>query len=160
MLWLFGGIFGAHHLYLGNDLQAFIWLTTLGSYIGIRWISEGFLIPQMVREANEDPSYMSEIEKMMRTTKKPPFSLSQFLFAILVGFLWSKLFMTAIPQDKFGGIDWSYLHWLTPFVGSLGTIKLQYYVWICSFHLNFILSKVFILSEILAERKVYFGIAY
>lgn len=121
VLWLFGGIFGAHHLYLGNDLQAFIWWTTLGGYFGMGWIGEAFRIPEMVREANEDPGFVERFVYQLRTTPKPPFSTSRFLFAIMVGYLWAQLFMVAIPQDKFGGIDWSYLHWLVPFVGALGT---------------------------------------
>lgn len=120
VLWLFGGIFGAHHLYLGNDLQAFIWWTTLGGYFGMGWIGEAFRIPEMVREANEDPGFVERFVYQLRTTPKPPFSTSRFLFAIMVGYLWAQLFMVAIPQDKFAGIDWSYLHWLVPFIGALG----------------------------------------
>lgn len=31
LLWLFGGIFGLHHLYLRRDTQAFLWWATLGN---------------------------------------------------------------------------------------------------------------------------------
>lgn len=30
--WLFGGVFGAHHIYLHRDRQAFVWWCTLGKY--------------------------------------------------------------------------------------------------------------------------------
>lgn len=120
LLWLVGGLFGAHHLYLGNDLHAFIWWTTLGGYFGMGWIGEAFRIPEMVREANQDPGYVERYVHMLRTTPKPSFSTSKFLFAIVVGYLYAQLFMAAIPQDAFFGIDWTYLHWLIPFVGALG----------------------------------------
>lgn len=32
MLWLFGGLFGFHHIYLHRDRQAFVWWCTLGKY--------------------------------------------------------------------------------------------------------------------------------
>lgn len=121
-LWLFGGIFGLHHLYLGNDLQAFVWWATLGGYFGIGWIGEIFRIPEMVRDVNEDPAFIERFVHMLRTNPKPKFSTSRFLFAIMVGYLWAQLFLLAIPQEKFGGIDWSYLHWLVPLVGSLGKV--------------------------------------
>lgn len=169
LLWLFGGLFGAHHLYLGNDLQAFIWWTTLGGYFGMGWIGEAFRIPEMVREANEDPGYIERLVYMMRTPK-PSFSTSRFLFAIMVGYLWAQLFMLAIPQDKFAGIDWSYLHWLVPFIGALGTKKQQTFSIEIAYTTYFILYsfvhfmchsfQVFIWLAILGEKKVCFGIAF
>lgn len=33
VLWLFGGIFGLHHIYLRNDRHAFVWWCTLGIYV-------------------------------------------------------------------------------------------------------------------------------
>lgn len=120
VLWLFGGLFGVHHFYLGNDLNAFLWGTTLGGHFGMGWFGDLFEIPEMVRAANEDPAYMERFINMLRTSPKPRFSLSRFVFAILIGQFFAQLFISAIPPDTFGGIDWSYLHWLTPFVGSLG----------------------------------------
>lgn len=32
ILWLFGGIFGFHHIYLHRDRQAFVWWCTLGKF--------------------------------------------------------------------------------------------------------------------------------
>lgn len=32
LLWLFGGMFGFHHIYLHRDRQAFVWWSTLGKY--------------------------------------------------------------------------------------------------------------------------------
>lgn len=79
-----------------------------------------FRIPELVRDANDDPEYIGRFIYAMRTNPKPTFSTSRFLFGIMVGYLWAELYMMAIPQDKFAGIDWSYLHWLVPFIGALG----------------------------------------
>lgn len=119
-LWLTGGWFGLHHLYLGNDLQAFVWWATLGGYFGMGWAGEIFKIPEIVREANEDPAYIAKFVAVLQTNKKPPFSTSRFLFGIMVGYLWAQLLMLAIPQETFGGIDWGFLHWFVPLMGSLG----------------------------------------
>lgn len=119
LLWLFGGWFGAHHLYLGRDLQAFTWWSTFGGF-GIGWLVEFFQIPSIVRDVNEDPSFIEQFVHKLRTQQKPEFSTSRFLLGIMVGFLWSQLILLAIPQESFGGIDWSYLHWLTPLGGALG----------------------------------------
>lgn len=127
LLWLFGGFFGLHHLYLGNDLQAFIWWATIGGYFGIAWIGEIFKIPEMVRDANEDPAFIEKYVNVLRLYRKPQFSTSRFLFGIMVGYLWAQLFILAIPQEKFGGIDWGYLHWFVPLVGSLGNIPILFY---------------------------------
>lgn len=39
ILWLFGGIFGLHHLYLGRDGQALIWWLSWGGYI-FGWLGD------------------------------------------------------------------------------------------------------------------------
>lgn len=120
VLWLFGGFFGLHHLYLHRDLQAFLWWSTLGGYFGIGWLVDLFKIPAMVRDVNEDPKFIEEFINKLRKHNRPEFSSSRFLFGIMVGYIWSQLLQMAIPQDHFGGIDWGYLHWLIPLPGALG----------------------------------------
>ncbi|CAH1167384.1 unnamed protein product [Phyllotreta striolata] len=57
----------------------------------------------------------------MRRNKKPPFSTSRFISAIMVGYLWGQLVMLAIPEDELGGINLnSYLHWFIPLAAALG----------------------------------------
>lgn len=109
-----------HHLYLERDLQAFIWWSTLGGYFGIGWIGEVFRIPALVREANQDTIFLEHFALKCRTQRKPAFSSWRFLFGIMVGYLWSQLILLAIPQDNFGGIDWSFLHWFIPLAAALG----------------------------------------
>lgn len=155
LLWLFGGIFGLHHFYLGRDRQAFIWWATLGiyeymqidfftcikyqsvfqiagGYFGVGWIVDFFKIPEMVRDANEDPEFISKFKDKLREHRKPPFSMIRFSGAFMVAYLFGQMIMIAIPEHDFGGINWSFLHWLIPFGVSLG-------IWFFSFiHAAFI----------------------
>lgn len=113
-----------HHIYLNRDLQAFIWWSTLGGYIGVGWFIDIFRIPAMVREANEDPAHMEKLAHTWRTQSKPDFSTSRFVFSFLVSFLYAQLFILAIPQDSFAGIDWAYyLHWFIPLVVAVGRLN-------------------------------------
>lgn len=101
-------------------MQAFLWWSTLGGYFGIGWLFEIFRIPEMVRDVNEDPAFIQKFVEELRTYRTPPFSTSRFLFAVMVGYLWAQLVLLAIPQENFGGIDWSYLHWFVPLAGAFG----------------------------------------
>lgn len=67
ILWVFGGLSGFHHFYLGRDLHGFLLWATLGGYFGIGWIADLFYISDYVAEANDDPEY---IKKMKATMKK------------------------------------------------------------------------------------------
>lgn len=120
---MFGGCYGLHHLYLGRDLDAFIWWSTLGGFFGLCWIVDLFRIPNYVRDANQDPEFMQKFENKVRTQKKPAFSSWRFIFSVMVGYLWSQLIFIAIPQENFAGIDWSYLHWLIPFGAAFGILN-------------------------------------
>lgn len=67
-LWLFFGIFGGHHFYLERDVQAFLWWCTLGGF-GCGWIRDLFCIPRYVAEANNDPEYLKEIIKVIKSNR-------------------------------------------------------------------------------------------
>ncbi|XP_055529291.1 dnaJ homolog subfamily C member 22 [Wyeomyia smithii] len=120
ILWLFGGFFGLHHLYLHQDRRAFVWWCTLGGYFGCGWLSEIYQIPAMVRDCNEDPRFVEEFREKIRTYKKPPFNTPRFVMAIMVGFLFGQMIMISIPQEVFAGVDWSFLHWLIPLGVAIG----------------------------------------
>lgn len=138
MLWLVGGWFGLHHLYLGRDLQAFVWWSTLGGYIGLGWFVDVFRIPEMVRDANEDPAHMEKLNQQWRTHSKPEFSVVRYAFSFLVSYWYAQLILLAIPQDDFAGIDWSYLHWLVPLAGAIGRLQLMR---IITFHFRVLFKK-------------------
>lgn len=120
ILWLFGGIFGAHHIYLHRDRHAFAWWCTLGGYFGIGWIFEVFKIPAYVRDANEDPKFISEFIEKLRTHKKPEFSSTRLIGEVIMSSLFGQLVMIAIPEDEFMGINWRFLLWTIPFFSALG----------------------------------------
>lgn len=119
-LWLFGGIFGLHHLYLHRDRHAFLWWCTLGGCFGIGWLFEIFYIPGYVRDANEDPRFVESFVKRLQQHKVPPYSGKRFLFQIIVGDYFGELFIAAIPSTPYMGIDFNFLHWLTPLFIAIG----------------------------------------
>src|SRR5690349_18025856 len=98
LFWLFGGFFGLHHLYLHRDRHAFVWWCTMGGYFGMGWIFEIFKIPEYVRDANEDPVFISKFIEKMRMYRKPEFSTIRFLGEIMVSYLFGQLVMIAIPE--------------------------------------------------------------
>lgn len=51
VLWLFGGIFGAHRFYFGRRWTGLLYLCT-GALLGIGWIVDIFLIPGMAEAAS------------------------------------------------------------------------------------------------------------
>lgn len=68
--WLFGGVFGAHHLYLDRDDHALIYLFTLGGYFGAGWLRDLFKIPTYVACANNDRTYLDWFTFQVRTNKR------------------------------------------------------------------------------------------
>lgn len=120
VLWLFGGIFGAHHIYLHRDRHAFIWWCTLGGYFGIGWIFEVFAIPGYVRDVNEDPKFIQEFVGKLQHFQRPPYSGKRFLGEVMIGYLFGQLFQMAIPETPFMGIDFAFLHWGIPLFIALG----------------------------------------
>jgi len=70
LLWLFGGFFGAHHVYLGRDDQAFIYISTFGGYIGFGWLRDIYRIPAYVADANDDPEFIEDFKRKVRTNRK------------------------------------------------------------------------------------------
>lgn len=70
VLWVFGGLSGFHHFYLGRDLHGFLWWATLGGYFGLGWISDLFYISEYVAEANDEPEFQKKMKDIMRKNKK------------------------------------------------------------------------------------------
>lgn len=119
-LWLVGGWFGIHHIYLGRDIQAFVWWSTFGGYFGMGWLVDFFRMPAMVRDTNEEPAYMAKLVQKWHTQSKPDFSVVRYAFSFLVSYLYAQLILLVIPQEQIGGIDWGFLHWLVPLAGAIG----------------------------------------
>jgi DnaJ family protein C protein 22 len=70
LLWLFGGLFGAHHVYLGRDDQAFVYISTFGGYMGLGWLRDVYRIPAYVADANDDPAFIEDFKRKVRTNRK------------------------------------------------------------------------------------------
>ncbi|XP_061592124.1 dnaJ homolog subfamily C member 22 [Cololabis saira] len=80
-LWAVGGPFGLHHLYLGRDSHALLWMLTLGGF-GFGWVREFMRIPAYVSQANED------VEKERRRSHNmmlPPVGPVRFAGQVCVG---------------------------------------------------------------------------
>ncbi|XP_004521022.1 dnaJ homolog subfamily C member 22 isoform X2 [Ceratitis capitata] len=120
IMWLFGGIFGLHHLYLHRDRHAFIWWCTLGGYFGVGWLAEIALIPEYVRDANEDPAFIKSFVARLQANRRPPYSAKRFVGEVMIGYLFGQVVLMAIPETIFAGIDWGFLHWLIPVFISIG----------------------------------------
>lgn len=70
VLWMIGGLVGAHHVYLERDAQAFIYFSTLGGYLGLGWLRDIYRIPSYVRDANEHPNFVNDFKRKVRTNRK------------------------------------------------------------------------------------------
>lgn len=53
VLWLFFGVLGVHHFYLGNIVRGLLYLVTLG-FLGVGVLVDLFLIPSMTRRRNAE----------------------------------------------------------------------------------------------------------
>ncbi|XP_051865716.1 dnaJ homolog subfamily C member 22 [Pristis pectinata] len=51
VLWSLGGPLGLHHIYLGRDSHALLWMVTFGGF-GFGWIREFWQLPKYVQNAN------------------------------------------------------------------------------------------------------------
>lgn len=66
LLWAFGGLVGAHHVYLERDEQAFVYFCTLGGFVGIGWLRDIYRIPSYVDDANEEPRFVHFFKQKVR----------------------------------------------------------------------------------------------
>ena len=101
VLWLFGGLFGLHHFYLGRDRQAFALWISFGGYFGLGLLRDLWRIPEYVAEANEDPQYMVRLVDKMKRQPKPSFGIIRYFASIIVADILGYLVMGAIPHELF-----------------------------------------------------------
>lgn len=97
--WLFGGLFGLHHLYLGRDRQAVISFCTLGGCL-LGLLYDLYKMPFYVNEANEGVEYAKNLNKMQFQLKTPAFLTSRFLNCLLVGTFITYIVNNAIPLEN------------------------------------------------------------
>lgn len=120
ILWLFGGVFGLHHLYLHRDFHAFVHWSTFVGYFGIGWVVDFFKIPSYVRDCNEDPDFIKAYVVRIQQSERPVFSTYRFTAAVCVAYLWGNLAMIAVPQEDIFSISLNFLHWTIPLMIALG----------------------------------------
>ncbi|KAG5838211.1 hypothetical protein ANANG_G00221380 [Anguilla anguilla] len=96
-LWALGGPLGLHHLYLGRDSHALLWLLTLGGF-GVGWVREFFRIPSYVDEANREVSRGTPQHPQARP---PPMSLARFAGQICVGIYFGTVALIGLNSLSF-----------------------------------------------------------
>lgn len=82
LCWLFGGIFGLHHFYLGRDRQGVIYFVSIGGFL-VGFIYDLFKIPDYLNEANNDSEYIDELREAQ--LNEPRFSVKRFLCCLIFG---------------------------------------------------------------------------
>lgn len=123
ILWLFGGILGLHHFYLGRDRQAFVWWA-YGGYFGIGWLRDLWRIPSYVEEANQSQEYLKELTIAMKKRKKPNIGWVRFTGQMAVGNTFGYLAITAIPMEFFSENVYTAFYFLIPAGCAVGKIIL------------------------------------
>uniref|UniRef100_UPI00398EC094 dnaJ homolog subfamily C member 22 isoform X1 n=1 Tax=Pristiophorus japonicus TaxID=55135 RepID=UPI00398EC094 len=79
VLWSFGGPFGFHHIYLGRDSHALLWMVTFGGF-GVGWIREFWRLPKYVKNAN-----IRHKKIQRKRDLQPPMSIIRVFGQIAVG---------------------------------------------------------------------------
>lgn len=92
ILWAVGGPLGLHHLYLGRDSHALLWMLTLGGF-GFGWIREVIRIPAYVGEANHGT------EKERRT--QPSIGIIRFAGQLCVGIYFGTVALIGLNSLRF-----------------------------------------------------------
>uniref|UniRef100_A0A8C5Y2S0 DnaJ homolog subfamily C member 22 n=1 Tax=Microcebus murinus TaxID=30608 RepID=A0A8C5Y2S0_MICMU len=78
-LWAVGGPAGLHHLYLGRDSHALLWMLTLGGG-GLGWLWEFWKLPSFVAQANR-----AQGQRQSPGGGTPPLSPIRFAAQMVVG---------------------------------------------------------------------------
>ncbi|XP_030588963.1 dnaJ homolog subfamily C member 22 isoform X4 [Archocentrus centrarchus] len=96
-LWAVGGPLGLHHLYLGRDTHALLWMLTLGGF-GFGWVREFIRIPAYVSEANQEAE---EERKRPPILVPPPLNPVRFAGQVCVGIYFGTVAMIGLNSLSF-----------------------------------------------------------
>lgn len=119
--WLFGGLFGLHHFYLGRDKHAFITFSTFGGYFTLGLIRDLWRLPEYVKDANNDLEYMDWLGQQMKAHERPPSSFVRYSGLMMMGNLFAYLVEYAMPLELLHDRAVIYLKFLLiPFASALG----------------------------------------
>lgn len=99
ILWLFFGIFGAHHFYLKRYRHCFVWIITAGGVFGLGWFRDLWRIPDYLNASNATSAYVQRQAKRMSESHRPPLNSTRFAGQLILGTLFGYLTRLAIPDD-------------------------------------------------------------
>lgn len=99
-LWAVGGPLGLHHLYLGRDSHALLWMLTLGGF-GFGWVREVIRIPAYVTEANQREQRVEEKEGKLHNAALPPASPVRFAGQVCVGIYFGTVALIGLSSLSF-----------------------------------------------------------
>lgn len=115
LLWLTGGIFGLHHVYLGRFRHAFTWWCTCGGF-GHGWFRDLWRIPDYVAESNQDHEYVREEKDKMR--RPLHWGGTRFCGELLLGLLFGVVCRACLPEEVYS--DYPVLKLVVPSAVALG----------------------------------------
>ena len=123
ILWLFGGIFGLHHLYLRRDRHAFTWLTTFGGVFGLGWLREITRLPAYVQEANQSPQFVEKRFRVMHKRSSPPYNSTRVAGELILGTLFGFVLSLATPPPEEHQFIHRYMRYLIPAAVATGASR-------------------------------------
>lgn len=97
-LWAAGGPLGLHHIYLGRDSHALLWMLTLGGF-GIGWAREVLRLPTYVNEANREPA--ADELRRRHDAVPPPVGLARFAGQVCVGIYFGMVALIGLSSLSF-----------------------------------------------------------
>lgn len=156
ILWLIGGIFGLHHVYLKRDRHAFIWFSTFGGFI-IGYLYDLFRMSEYLDYANNDDDFLNYLYRLMNRLKSPCFKSSyRFLGSIAVATLYGYIVQYSLPIEY---ADTNYLLFylvqlLAPLACAIGAylVNTESYMQ-CDFKWSLIGSYIAILPLLFQHQK-------
>lgn len=102
MLWLFGGLFGLHHLHLKRPKHAFLAAISLNGF-GFGWLRDMVRIPSYVEAENEEPIYIENMKTLQKFNPLPKMGYSrpfaQIAFAKYIGSALAAVLSAWLPAS-------------------------------------------------------------
>ncbi|KJE95952.1 hypothetical protein CAOG_06335 [Capsaspora owczarzaki ATCC 30864] len=128
ILWLNPlGVLGAHMFYVGKPLWGFIYFFTFG-LLGVGWLTDLFMLPHLVREANSErrkEQYKAMMDATWAFPKESSFAISMALESSSEKTVWETAKLTLSPLGMLGlhhlylgRVGWFFLYLFT--FGLLG----------------------------------------
>lgn len=117
--WLLGGLFGAHHVYLGRYNQAFVYCVTLGGFL-VAWLRDIYRLPDYLNESNDSDEFRAALAKRREKLLSPGFEATRFFGALIASLLLAYMLANALHQDAAIDASFDWLVWtmrvVIPFV--------------------------------------------